>query len=72
MSPLATVCNIHGTWLMPIATRTLAGIRHARNFGDVLQSFAATPALLDEEPACAGDTSWLQDLWSAKTDLSKP
>lgn len=72
MSPLATVCHIHGTWLTPVATRRLAGVRHAGNFVDVIQPIAAAPTLFEEELVCAGDTSWLQDLWSARTDLSLP
>ena len=72
MRPLTAVCNIHGTWLTSIATRTLAGVRHAADIVGVIQSIAATPALLNEEPVCAGNTSWVQDLWSAKTDLSLP
>ena len=72
MSPLATVCHIHGAWLTPVATRRLAGVRHAGNFVDVLQPIAAAPTLQEEEPVCAGDTLWLQDLWLARTDLSLP
>ncbi len=72
MSPLATVCNIHGTWLTPVATRRLAGVRHAGSLVNVLQPIAAAPTLLEEDTVCAGDALWLQDLCSAKTDLSLP
>lgn len=72
MSPFATVCNIHGTWLTPVATRRLAGVRHAGSLVDVLQPIAGAPTQLDKDPVCAGDTLWLQDLCSARTDLSLP
>ena len=72
MRPLAAVCNMHGSWLTSVATRTLAGARHAGNFGDVLQSFAATPAMLDKEPVCTGDALWLPNICIARTDRSSP
>ena len=72
MNPLATVCSIHGTWLNPVATRTLAGVRHAGDFGGVVRHLNAAQALLDREPPCAGDALWLQDLCSARTDVRLP
>lgn len=72
MNPLATVCSIHGTWLTPVATRTLAGVRHAGDFGGVVQHIAAAQALLDCEPPCAGDALWLQELCNARMDVRLP
>lgn len=65
MSPLATVCDIHGTWLSPIATRTLAGIRHAGDIAIVIQHavVAQRPAA---EAAYAGDVLSLQDQCAAR------
>ncbi|WP_436194528.1 TniQ family protein [Pseudorhodoferax sp. LjRoot39] len=67
MGPLATVCNIHGTWLTPVATRRLTGVRHTGAVGDAVQPVAAAPTLLDEEPARVGDALWLQALLLART-----
>ena len=72
MNPLATVCSIHGTWLTPVATRMLAAIRHARDFGGAVQHAAAKQALLDREHPCAGDALWLQALCCAGTDVRLP
>ena len=72
MNPLATVCSIHGTWLTPVATRTLAGVRHAGDFGGAVQRIAAEQALLDCEHPCAGDALWLQALCCAGTDVRLP
>lgn len=72
MTPLATVCSIHGTWLTPVATRTLASVRHAGDFGGVVRHLKAAQALLDREPPCADDALWLQDLCSARTDVALP
>ncbi len=72
MNPLATVCGLHGTWLTPVATRTLAAIRHAGDFGGVVQHVAAAQTLLDCEPPSAGDALWLQDLCFARTDVRLP
>jgi len=44
MNPLAVVCNVHGSWLTPVATRTLAGVRHAADFGGIAQQVAAAEA----------------------------
>ena len=71
MSPLAAVCNIHGTWLTPVATRTLAGIRHAGDFGGVVQQLAVAPQR-DDEPACVSDALWLQDRCTARTAAHAP
>jgi hypothetical protein len=40
MSPLATMCSTHGTSLSPVATRTLSGIRHAGDFGVLVQQLS--------------------------------
>ena len=72
MNPLATVCSIHGTWLTPVATRTLAAMRHAGDFGGAVQHVAAEQALLDCEHPCAGDALWLQALCCAGTDVRLP
>jgi hypothetical protein len=71
MNPLAIVCSIHGTWLTPVATRTLAGVRHAGDFGGVVQQLA-TAQRPDDEPACARDALWLQDLCTARTYAHPP
>ena len=71
MSPLATVCNIHGTWLTPIATRTLAGIRYAGDFGGVVQQLAVA-LRRDNEPAFVSDALWLQDRCAARTVTHGP
>lgn len=72
MSPLATVCKIHGTWLTPVATRRLTSVRHAEAFGNAVQPVAAAPALLDEEPVCVGDALWLQALLLARAAVRLP
>ncbi len=72
MSPLAVVCSIHGTWLTPVATRTLAGVRHAADFGGITQQVTAAQAQLDNEPACASDAQWLQRLCTARTAVRLP
>ncbi len=72
MSPLATVCGIHGTWLTPVATRALAGIRHAGDFGALHDAIAATPTLLDGGPALVADALWLQHLGSTKALAHQP
>ena len=72
MNPLAVVCSVHGTWLTPVATRTLASVRHAADFGGIVQQVAAAQAQLDDEPACAGDAQWLQGLCSARTAVRLP
>lgn len=70
--PLATVCGIHGTWLTPVATRTLARIRHAEELGGVVLHAAETQLLLADKHACASDASWLQDLCKARTQVHLP
>jgi hypothetical protein len=72
MNPLATVCRIHGTWLTPMATRTLAAIRHAGDFGVAVQHVAAEQAMPDFEHPLAGDALWLQALCSARADAHLP
>lgn len=72
MSPLAVVCSVHGSWLTPVATRTQAGVRHAADFGGIVQQVAAAQAQLDDEPACAGDARWLQGLCIARTAVRLP
>jgi hypothetical protein len=59
MHPLATVCGIHGTWLTPAATRMLASVRHAGDFGGVVRHLKAAQAVLDREHPGAGDALWL-------------
>jgi len=71
MSPLATVCDIHGTWLTPIATRTLAGIRHAGDIARVIQQIAVTQRP-DAEAAYASDALWLQDKCAARKITRAP
>ena len=72
MSPLAVVCSVHGTWLTPMATRTLAGVRHAADFGGIVQQVTAAQTRLDNKPACAGDARWLQGLCTAGTAVRLP
>jgi hypothetical protein len=72
MNPLAIVCRIHGIWLTPVATRMLAGVRHAGDFGGVVQHVATAQALLDEGPACVGGALWLQDRCAERTDVQLP
>lgn len=72
MNSLATVCSIHGTWLTPVATRALAGVRHAGDFASVMRHVAATQAVLDDVPAYASDALWLQDLCTTRTDVHLP
>ena len=72
MSPLAVVCSAHGRWLTPVATRTQAGVRHAADFGGIVQQVAAAQAQLDNEPACAGDARWLQGLCTTRTAVRLP
>ena len=69
MNPLATVCGIHGTWLIPVATRMLARVHHVEDFGGVVQYVEMAQALLDCELSCAGDALWLQDLHHAWTNV---
>lgn len=72
MNPLATVCSTHGMWLTPVATRMLAGVRHAGDFGGVVQHVTAVHAVPDKGPAGVGDALWLQDLCTARTDVHLP
>ena len=72
MHPLANVCSIHGSWLTPVETRTLARVRHAGDLGSVVRDIAATQALPDDEPACAADALWLQELCAARTAAHPP
>lgn len=72
MNPLAVVCSVHGSWLTPVATRTQAGVRHAADFGGIVQQVAAAQAQLDNEPAYAGDARWLQGLCTARTAVRLP
>ena len=71
MSPLATVCSVHGAWLAPVATRTLAGVRHAGDFGGIVQQLAAAQRP-DDEPARSRDALWLRDLCTARTVAHPP
>ena len=71
MRPLATVCNILGTWLMPIATRTLAGVRHAGDIVGVIQ-YAVVAQQPAAEAAYASDALWLQDKCAARTVIAGP
>ena len=71
MNPLATVCSTHGIWLTPVATRMLAGVRHAGDFGCIVQQLAAAQ-LPDDELPCAGDALWLQDLCTARRYTHPP
>ncbi|RCW63655.1 TniQ family protein [Pseudorhodoferax soli] len=72
MSPWATVCNIHGTLLTPVATRRLIRVRCTETLGAAIQSAATAPKLLDEEPICASDALWLQALCMARTAVRLP
>lgn len=72
MNPLATVCSTHGIWLTPVATRMLAGVRHAGDFGGVVQHVAAAQALLDKGPVCVGGALWLQSRCAERTDVQLP
>ena len=51
MNPLATVCSICRAWLTPTATRSLASVRHAEDFGNLLGPVAAAQAMPDDGPA---------------------
>lgn len=73
MNPLATVCGIHDTWLTPVATRELARIRHAGDFGALHAAVAAaTPTLLDDGPALVAGALWLQHLGATRTLVHLP
>lgn len=72
MSPLATVCSNHTIWLTPVATRTLACVRHAADFGGIVQHVAAAQGQLANECACAGDAQWLQRRCTARTAARVP
>ena len=72
MKPLAPVCSIHGTWLVSVARLTLAAVRHAADFGGIVQQVAAAQAQLADEPACAGDAQRLQGLCTARTAVRLP
>lgn len=71
MNPLTTVCSIHGAWLTPVATRTLARVRHAGDLGEVVRQLAIAQRL-DHEPACGSHALWLQDLCTARTAAQLP
>ena len=72
MNPLATVCSIHRAWLTPMATRALASVRHAGDFGNLLGPVAAAQALPDDGPAVVADATWLQHLASKPTLVHLP
>ena len=72
MNPLAVVCSGHGTWLTPVAIRTMAGVRYAADFGGIVQHVAAANAQRDNEPTCASDAQWLQGLCNARTAVRLP
>ena len=63
MSLLATMCNIRGTWLTPVAMRAPAGIHHAGDLDRLVEQLAVAQRP-DGEPAAASDAMWLQDLCS--------
>ncbi len=65
MSKLTTAYSIKNAWLKPVAARTQARIRHAGDFGAVVQPLpiALRP---DDEPTWAGDAVWLRDLCVAQ------
>lgn len=65
VSPLAIVCGIHGTWLTPVATQALAGVRHVADF-DIIGQRLALVHTLDDETTFARDALWLQDLCTAR------
>ena len=71
MSPLATMCSTHGTSLTPVATRTLAGIRHAGDFGVLVQQLSAQQRP-EDKPTGASDALWLQDMCTARTAARPP
>lgn len=71
MNPLGVVCSIHGTWLVPVATRKLAGVRHAGDFGGLAEQLAAAPRP-DDLPAFASDALWFQELCTARTFTHPP
>jgi hypothetical protein len=72
MHPLATVCNIHGTWLTPVTTRALARIRHAEDFHQVARHVTEVQALLDDGPRRDEDALWLQQLCTTRTNVHLP
>ena len=72
MNPLAIVCRTHGIWLTAVATRVLAGVRHAGDFGGLVQQLAAAQAWLDEGPAGVGNALWLQNLCTSPSDVHLP
>jgi hypothetical protein len=71
MSPFAIVCNIHRNWLTPVATRTLASIRHAGDFDGVVHHLKTVEGLPGGAPS-ASDALWLQNLCSAPTAAHLP
>jgi hypothetical protein len=72
MYPLATVCSLHGTWLTPVATRTLVAIRHAGDLHRAVQHVSAEQALPKWEHPYAGDALWLQALCDTGMDVTLP
>ena len=68
MHPLAAVCIVHGTWLTPVATHTLARIHHATDFAS-LGHRVGTPG---DEPAGAEDALWLQELCCSRKNKRPP
>ena len=61
----------HGTWLKPVAARTLAGIRHGKDFGGAVQRLTTEPQP-DGEPAWGSDALWLQNLCTAPSTVPAP
>ena len=72
MSPLATTCRIHGTWLTPLASRALRRIRNAGDFSKLVQHLAAQPDGFNNDAPCADDARWLHESWNAEFDLLLP
>ncbi len=71
MSLLATMCNIRGTWLTPVAMRAPAGIHHAGDLDRLVEQLAVAQRP-DGEPAAASDAMWLQDLCTQSTAVDAP
>ena len=56
---------------MPVATRSLARVRHAEDFGDILRNLKAEQSN-DGIPPYVSDAMWLEDLCRARQNLLLP
>jgi hypothetical protein len=71
MNPLVIVCDVHGTWLTPVATQALAGVRHSGHLETLAQALALQ-GRTEVEDICPRDALWLQELCFAPTVVRMP